>query len=307
MLSDSFRPLRSALYLPATNQRAIDKSRSLAADVVIFDLEDAVAADLKATARANLVAAFSNAGPWGHGLRVVRVNAIDSPFLDEDLDLVATCRPDAILLPKVSGERDVLEIAGRVAGRSVGKQPALWCMIETAQGLTRLNEIVTTALSVQPRLGCLVVGTNDIARETGVSTLEHRRYMVPWLMSTVLAAKANGVSVLDGVWNDFKNATGFEEETRQAQLMGFDGKTLIHPSQIEFANAAFAPSSQAVDDARAIVAAFADPANAGRGVLNMNGRMVELLHLEMARRTLQISEAIRLAGEARRGRTFLDL
>ena len=296
MPSDNYRPLRSALYLPATNQRAIEKSRSLPADVVIFDLEDAVAPELKAAARANLVVAFNSAGAGSQRLRVVRVNATDSPFLDEDLNTVETCRPDAILLPKVSGEKDILEFARRMAGRSEGEPPALWCMIETAEGLTRLNEIVVAGLRIRPRLGCLVVGTNDIARETGVSTLEQRRYLVPWLMSTVLAAKANGVLVLDGVWNDFKDASGFEEETRQAQLMGFDGKTLIHPSQIEFANSAFAPSSQAVDDARSIVAAFADPANAGRGVLNMNGRMVELLHLEIARRTLQIAEAIRLSG-----------
>lgn len=293
---DHYRPLRSALYLPATNQRAIEKSRSLAADVVIFDLEDAVAPELKAQARANLVAAFDSAPAWGRSLRVLRVNATDSPFLDKDLETVEACRPDAILLPKVSGEEDVQELARRMASRSEEEAPALWCMIETAQGLTRLNEIVATALRIRPRLACLVVGTNDIARETGVSTLEQRRYLVPWLMSTVLAAKANGVSVLDGVWNDFKDGRGFEEETRQAQLMGFDGKTLIHPSQIEFANSAFAPSLQAVDDARSIVAAFANPANAGRGVLNMNGRMVELLHLEMARRTLQMAEAISLSG-----------
>jgi citrate lyase subunit beta/citryl-CoA lyase len=169
-------------------------------------------------------------------------------------------------------------------------------MIETAQGLTRLNEIVTAGLRAQPRLGCLVVGTNDIARETGVSTLDQRRYLAPWLMSTVLVAKANGVSVLDGVWNDFKNVTGFEDETRQAQLMGFDGKTLIHPSQIDFANAAFAPSAQAVEEAHAIVEAFADPVNAGKAVLNIGGRMVELLHLEMARRTLEIAASVRLTG-----------
>jgi citrate lyase subunit beta/citryl-CoA lyase len=298
MTSNPFRPLRSALYLPASNQRAIEKSRSLAADAVIFDLEDAVAPDLKAVARANLVLAFSTSRALGRSIRVIRVNATDSAFLDDDLDTVVTCRPDAILLSKVSSEKDLVEFARRVAAHSAESVPALWCMIETAQGLTRLSEIVTAALRLRPRLDCLVVGTNDIARETRVSSVKQRRYMVPWLMSAVLAAKAGGVSILDGVWNDFKNVIGFEDETRQAQLMGFDGKTLIHPSQIDFANAAFAPSSQELKEARAIVAAFADPANAGRGVLNMDGRMVELLHLEMARRTLQIEEAIRLSGSA---------
>jgi citrate lyase subunit beta/citryl-CoA lyase len=298
MTSRPFRPLRSALYLPASNQRAIEKSRSLAADAVIFDLEDAVAPDLKAAARANLVVAFGSSGVVGHSLRVIRVNATDSPFFEDDLDAVAACRPDAILLPKVSSEQDVAEFARRMDARGADSAPALWCMVETAQGLTRLNEIVPAALRLRPRLGCLVVGTNDIAHETRVSGLEQRRYLVPWLMSAVLAAKAGGVSILDGVWNNFKDVAGFENETRQSRLMGFDGKTLIHPSQIDFANAAFAPSSQEIEEARAIVAAFADPANAGRGVLNMEGRMVELLHLEMARRTLQIEEAIRTSRSA---------
>ena len=292
MSSIPFRPLRSALYLPASNQRAIEKSRSLAADAVIFDLEDAVAPDLKAAARANLVAAFGSSAAAGHSVSVIRVNATDSPFFDDDLDAVATCSPDAILLPKVSSEEDVAEFARRMKALGAQSMPALWCMVETAQGLTRLNGIVAAALRLRPRLDCLVVGTNDIARETRVSGLEQRRYLVPWLMSAVLAAKAGGVAILDGVWNNFKDVGGFENETRQSQMMGFDGKTLIHPSQIDFANAAFAPSTQEIEEARAIVAAFADPANAGRGVLNMEGRMVERLHLEMARRTLQIEEAI---------------
>jgi len=295
MPSDPFRPLRSALYLPASNQRAIDKSRSLAADAVIFDLEDAVAPDMKAAARANLVLAFGSP-PASNQIRVIRVNASDSPWLDDDLDTAAKCKPDAVLLPKVSSVKDLVDFARRAEQRGAGSIPALWCMIETAQGLTQLNEIVTAGLGAQPRLACLVVGTNDIARETGVSTLDQRRYLVPWLMSTVLVAKANGVSVLDGVWNDFKNVTGFDDEARQAQLMGFDGKTLIHPSQVDFANAAFAPSAQAVAEAQAIVGAFADPANAGKAVLNIGGRMVELLHLEMARRTLERAASIRPAG-----------
>lgn len=296
MTSSQFRPIRSALYLPASNQRAIEKSRALQSDVVIFDLEDAVAPGQKAAARANLVLAFGGANTTSRHVRVIRVNGMESPFLADDLDSVATCKPDAVLLPKVSSASDVVEFARRAAGRGAGAVPALWVMIETAQGLTQLSEIVTTGVRGIPRLECLVLGTNDIARETGVSLMDHRRYMIPWLLSVVLAAKANGVSVLDGVWNDFKNMTGFEDETRQSQLMGFDGKTLIHPSQIDFANTAFSPSPDAIEDARAIVAAFADPVNAGSGVINMDGRMVELLHLEMARRTLQIAEAIRPSG-----------
>ncbi|MEP7300445.1 MAG: CoA ester lyase [Caldimonas sp.] len=298
MPSKNYRPIRSALYLPSINQRAIEKSRTLACDVVIFDLEDAVAPDQKAAARANLVQAFPRQEPTARSLQVIRVNAIDSPFLDDDLATVVTCRPDVILVPKVSTAEDVIEFTRRAATHGAGMVPVVWFMIETAQGLTRLGDIVAAGLRCQPRLECLVLGTNDIARETGVSAAEQRRYLVPWLMSVVLAAKANDISVLDGVWNEFKNVAGFENEVRQAQQMGFDGKTVIHPSQIDFANQAFSPSPEAIAEAREIVAAFADPLNSARGVINMDGRMVELLHLATARRTLQMIEAIQSSAGA---------
>ena len=289
----NFKPMRSALYLPASNVRAIEKVRTLAADAVIFDLEDAVAPERKLDARRNLEAAFQ-AGAPARGLNVIRVNAIDSPELQPDLETVAKCRPQAVLLPKVSSPEDLISVR-RAMGTAPGPGPVLWCMIETPLGLSRVAEIAAAAGHGTSPVQCLVVGTNDIARETGVSVANGRRYLVPWLMNVVLAARTNGLSVLDGVWNAFQDMVGYQDEAAQGRDMGFDGKTLIHPSQIEIANQHFAPSAEAVEEARAIVVAFADPANEGRAVIDMNGRMVELLHLQMARRTLHIDAAIRAA------------
>jgi citrate lyase subunit beta/citryl-CoA lyase len=290
------RPRRSALYLPASNPRAIDKARSLPADVVIFDLEDAVAPGAKEQARENLAQAFGQGGFGGRQL-VIRVNHIETPYFEADLDLAARCQPDAILVPKVSDAESLARIAGRIAARGFQRMPALWAMIETTRGLVRLGEIVAPLPAGLPRLTCLVVGTNDIARETRVSMADGRAYMLPWLMAIVLAAREQGLSVLDGVWNDFRDIAGYERELEQSRRMGFDGKTLIHPSQIEGANAAFGPSADEVAEARQIVEAFAQPEHAGAGVINLDGRMVELLHLEMAQRTLQMAGAIRrLAG-----------
>jgi citrate lyase subunit beta/citryl-CoA lyase len=292
-------PMRSALYLPGINQRAIEKARSLAADVVIFDLEDAVAPEMKAQARRNLEEAFQG-GPVARGLNVIRINAPDAGELASDLETVRKCRPHALLLPKVSNPYEVAVIRRHMAGSSPNATPALWCMIESTLGLMRVADIAAALDGGRPAVACLVIGTNDIARETGVSTEQGRHHMHPWLMAAVLAAKANGVALLDGVWNDFKDTEGFEVEAVQGRMMGFDGKTLIHPTQIEPANRVFAPGPEAVEEARVVVAAFAEPANAGKGVINLSGRMVELLHLQMARRVLDRHEAIqaRMAGSA---------
>ncbi|AEF88671.1 Citryl-CoA lyase [Delftia sp. Cs1-4] len=279
-------PLRSALYLPASNGRAIEKARTLDADAVIFDLEDAVAPQSKAEARRNLVQAFAN-GKVAAGLNVIRTNALDSEEFSADLDILRSCVPDAVLVPKVAGPADVARARQRVAAAVDGFVPALWCMIETAEGLQRVADIAGASIDGAACVDCLVIGTNDIARETGVSAGEGRRYLMPWLMSAVLAAKAHRLAILDGVWNDFKDAAGFDAEAAQARMMGFDGKTLIHPAQVEPANRTFAPSAQAIEEAHAIVAAFERPENAGKGVINLDGRMVELLHLDMAQRLLK--------------------
>lgn len=296
MTLQQIQPMRSALYLPGSNQRAIEKARSLPADVVIFDLEDAVAPDAKPQARRNLEEAFAG-GAVGGGVNVIRVNALDSGEFADDLVTVGRCRPHAMLVPKVSHPDEVASIRRSMAAAFGGAGPALlWCMVETAQGVQQAERIAASTHDGARAIDCLVIGTNDIARETGVSMGQGRQFMQPWLMEVVLAAKANGLAILDGVWNDFKNAEGFEAEAVQGQLMGFDGKTLIHPAQVDPANRIFAPAVEAIEDARTIVAAFADPANAGKGVINLDGRMVELLHLEMAKRVLKKDEAIRARG-----------
>ncbi|MGE4239376.1 HpcH/HpaI aldolase/citrate lyase family protein [Ramlibacter sp.] len=287
MTTDTSRPLRSALYLPATNKRAIDKARTLPADAVVFDLEDAVAPEVKDEARRNLVEAFASGPVSASAANVIRTNAVGSPDFAADLEAVKRCRPDALLAPKVSHPDEVAALRRALDAALGPGTTALWCMIETAQGLLQVANIAAARHGASAAVDCLVIGTNDIARETGVTMAHGRQFMLPWLMSAVLAAKANGVAILDGVWNDFRNVEGFDAEALQGQRMGFDGKTLIHPTQVEPANRIFSPSPEAVAEAQAIVAAFADPANAGKGVINLDGKMVELLHLEMAKQVLR--------------------
>jgi len=287
-------PRRSALYLPASNGRAIEKARSLPADVIIFDLEDAVAPGAKAQARQALVDAFAQSG-FGHRETVIRTNEIGSEDYTLDLAAIARCRPTAVLLPKVSDVAQVEQFVADAARAGLAPDIASWFMIETVAALMNLPAIVAAGRRAQPALSCLVVGTNDIAKETGVSPDNGRACLVPWLMSIVLAAKHHQVSVLDGVWNDFKNMAGYEHETRQGRAMGFDGKTLIHPTQVALANEVFSPSEAALADARLIVRAFEDPIHANAGVINLDGRMVERLHLAQAQRLLAVDQAIRAA------------
>ncbi|HYF58762.1 MAG TPA: CoA ester lyase [Burkholderiaceae bacterium] len=277
---------RSVLYVPASNPRAMAKSWTLGADAVVFDLEDAVAPAAKPTAREALVAELARERPPGLEV-VIRVNAVGTDDLVADLQAVQRARPDAILVPKVGDGTDLRVLADAAARQGLATDLAVWAMVETAAGLARLDSIVATGLSLRPRLECLVVGTNDIAKETGVFPGERRAYLMPWLMNVVLVARHRGVAVLDGVWNDFKDTEGFEAEALQASRMAFDGKTLIHPSQVEPANRLFSPSAEAIEDARRIVALFSDPAHAAANVVNMDGRMVERLHYEQARRLLE--------------------
>ncbi|GAA4412194.1 HpcH/HpaI aldolase/citrate lyase family protein [Quisquiliibacterium transsilvanicum] len=289
------RPRRSAMYVPAINQRAIEKSRSLEMDAVIFDLEDAVAPEMKPQARAQLVEAFA-AGGFGHRETVIRVNAVDTDDFEQDLDAVARCQPHAVLLPKVSRPEDLEALSGRLAAHGLPASVLAWAMVETVDALADLDAIVTAGRSRRSRLDCLVVGTNDIAKETGVDPGEQRRYLIPWLMNVVLVARRHRICVLDGVWNDFSDRDGFDAEARQSVKMAFDGKTLIHPSQVEPANNIFSPSPHAVAKARSIAAAFERPENAGKGVINLDGKMVERLHLEQAQRLLEIQAAIAARG-----------
>ena len=270
---------RSVLYVPASNERALAKFASLDADTVVFDLEDAVVPEAKAAARERLGAIFSARQPGGPEL-VVRVNAASTDWCADDLAAACQWEPDGVLLPKVDTPRDLLE-AGVVLDDGFAPDTVrLWAMIETPKALLNIGAIAELGRDPASRLACLVAGTNDLVRETGIS--DDRRYLMPWLMQMVLAARAGGLAVLDGVRNDFSDAAAFAAECAEAAAMGFDGKTVIHPSQVGPANAAFSPSEAALAEARAIVEAFARPENAGQGAIARGGRMIERLHLSQA-------------------------
>lgn len=272
------RPRRSALFVPAANERALAKVSGLLCDVVIFDLEDAVGPTEKSTARTNLAKVLEAPRK---AETVVRINALSSQWGLDDLTAVAALSPDAILIPKVAGPEDVDAVATRLGATS--SVPALWAMIETPAGVINVGRIAEASRQGKVPLTCLVVGTNDLSAETGVTD---PRYLTPWLMQIVLAAKASRLEVLDGVNNDIRDSDLLLAQCREAAAMGFDGKTLIHPGQIETANLSFSPSPAQIADARSIVALFDRPENAGRGVVSMGGRMVEQLHLAQAQRLL---------------------
>ena len=282
------RSRRSVLYVPAANEKALAKIPTLACDVVIVDLEDAVAPGEKPLARDRL-ARFFAARPACE--TVIRINALSGEWGVDDLTLAADLRPDAVLLPKIETPRDVLAATDALAAIPGAEEIKLWAMVETPRALLHIGAIAELGRDPAARLTCLVAGTNDLVKDTGVLATPDRRYLLPWLMQMVLAARAGRVDILDGVSNDFRDLAAFEAECREAAAMGFDGKTLIHPAQIAPANMAFSPSPAAVAEAEAIVAAFARPEYAGKGVISLDGRMVERLHLEQAERLLAKAKA----------------
>ncbi|MGY2488976.1 HpcH/HpaI aldolase/citrate lyase family protein [Cupriavidus sp. CP313] len=291
-------PRRSVLYVPASNARALGKARSLPCDAIVFDLEEAVAPAMKDAARRNLIEAFA-AGAFAGQEAVIRLNALGTREFASDLEVAARCGPDAVLLPKVNRGADMERLRTACSAHTWTRACGLWAMIETADAIHHIDDILCAGRAAKPALDCLVIGTNDLAKETGVFPGDQRQYLLPWLMSVVLAARRHGVAVLDGVWNDFADQAGFGREVEQSVKMAFDGKTLIHPSQVEPANQAFAPSALAVEAARQIVGAFAAPEHAGAGVINLNGRMVERLHLEQATRLLALHDAIQARNASR--------
>ncbi|MBY3597287.1 HpcH/HpaI aldolase/citrate lyase family protein [Rhizobium bangladeshense] len=272
---------RSVLSVPAINLRALEKSHSLDCDAVIFDLEDSVAPENKGQARENLRAFF--AGPPLAGKeRVIRINSLSSEFGAADLDLVKALLPDAVLLPKVDEPRVIAETSDLLADAQAPEGLRIWAMIETPRGVLNVGAIAESGCMPGARLDCLVVGLNDLRKETGVLPQPGRNFLVPWLMQIILAAKAYGLDALDSVFNDFRDAEGFDVECGQGRAMGFSGKMLIHPSQISAANRHFGPSEEEIAEAQAIISAFADPAARGLNVINANGRMIERLHLVQA-------------------------
>ncbi len=294
-VSIMIRPRRSLLFMPGSNSRALDKARSLPADGLILDLEDAVAPDAKGAAR-DLIAGAVAAKGFGPREILIRINGLDTPWWEDDLAMAAKAAPDGVLVPKVSSVEDLATIAARLD--AAGADPAIrvWAMIETAFALLRVETLSAQAHDPAIRLAGYVMGPNDIARETRIRMVSGRATMLPLYMTCIVAARAHGLDILDGPYSDFNDAEGFAAECAQSHDMGFDGKTLIHPSQIAACNAAFTPPEGEVAQARAIVAAFAQPENAGRGAISMNGRMVERLHAEIAKRTLAIADAIAARG-----------
>lgn len=291
VMSKLFRPRRSVLYVPASNPKALAKVASLNADAIIFDLEDAVAPEAKEDAREALRAYFA-ANPAGKAERIIRINHLTSEWGGEDLLAARACKPNAILLPKVENLQDVTGVAEVLEETDASENVRLWAMIETARGIINADEIAELGLRSTSRLDCFVVGTNDIAKETGTVLEKGRHFFTPWLMQILLCAKAGHLDIIDGVYNDFNDMSGFESECGESFKMGFDGKSLIHPSQIEPANKAFTPGSEAVTDARSIVQAFDLAENAGKGAISLNGRMVERMHLETAQKLLARIETI---------------
>jgi len=277
------RPRRSVLYVPASNERALARLASLACDAVILDLEDAVAPAEKVAARAKLAAFMKARQPSDGGPEIViRVNPLGGEWGADDLAIAGSLEPDGILLPKVDTPRDILEAGDALDDADVPHSTGLWAMIETPKAILNIGAIAELGRDPASRLACLVAGSNDLAKETGISTAPDRRYLVPLLLQIVVAARAGGLSALDGVVNDLRDGERFARECAEAAAMGFDGKTLIHPGQIASANQAFSPSEAALAEARAVAAAFALPENAGRGVIALDGRMMERLHLAEA-------------------------
>jgi citrate lyase subunit beta / citryl-CoA lyase len=282
---NQIRPRRSVLYMPGSNARALEKARTLPADALILDLEDAVAPDAKALARQQVCAAA--AAGFGKREVVIRINALASEWGADDLAAAAMAKPDAVLLPKVQAAEDI-----RAAASRLPETVALWAMIETPRAVLDIASIAGAG----GRLACLVMGTNDLIKEMGGRHMANRANLTAALSLTVLAARANGLAAIDGVHNDIADAAGFTAACEQARAFGFDGKTVIHPSQIGPCNAAFAPSPEDLNAARKLIAAFELPENRGKGAIKLDGHMVERLHAEAAKRTVALADAIAALG-----------
>jgi citrate lyase subunit beta/citryl-CoA lyase len=283
----NIRPRRSVLYMPGSNARALDKGRSLPADGLILDLEDAVAPDAKATARDQIGAAVK-AGGYGRREIIIRVNGLDGPWGQADVAMAARSGADAILLPKVESANEVHALDQLMQRGGAPSDMAIWCMIETPLGVLRSAEIAAAG----GRLACFVMGTSDLAKDLQASHTRERLPLLTSLGLCVLAARAYRLAILDGVHLDLNDDAGFAESCRQGRELGFDGKTLIHPKTIEAANRAFAPSEAELEFSRRVIQAHAEATAAGKGVVVVDGRLVENLHVENARRLVALGEAI---------------
>ena len=293
----TIRPRRSVLYMPGSNARAIEKARTLPVDGIILDLEDAVAPSAKEVARRQVIEAVE-AGGFGRREVFVRINALETPWVVDDFAAVARAGPDAILVPKVTDVEQLDKLGDWLFDIRSDLKVRIWAMIETPLAIFNILKLAAEAQEPETHLAGFVMGTNDLAKETGARIVPGRAPMLPWLASCVAAAHAYGIAILDGIYNDIGNAVGFAAECAQGRDFGFDGKTLIHPSQIEPCNAAFSPTAEEIADARRIIATFDQPENRDQGVIDLDGRMVERMHADIARRTVAIADAIAKASSS---------
>ena len=289
--SEEIRPRRSALYMPGANERALEKAKGIPADALILDLEDAVAPDAKIDARARVCAAVADGG-YGNRELTIRVNGLGTPWHADDVRAAAEAGPAAIVVPKVNAAADVHALVAELEAAGAPDRTRIWAMLETPEAMFNAREIA----SASDRLAVLVMGTNDLAKELHAAHVPGRQPLLAGIGMCLLAARAAGKAILDGVYNDIANADGFVAEAHQGRDLGFDGKTLIHPSQVDPCNVAFAPTESEVDEAETIIAAFEQATAEGRGVVTVNGRMIENLHVDNARRVLAVHAAIGALG-----------
>lgn len=282
----SLRPRRSALYMPAANQRALEKAKSIATDAIIFDLEDAVSPDSKELARAQAVAAV-NSGEYGKRELTIRCNALATPWGHDDVALAATACVSAVVIPKINSVAELDEVSRALDAAGAPKEMMIWAMIETPTAIMDCR-----AIAAHHRVAVLIMGTNDLAKELRAAQVPGRSPLIPSLHLALLAAREADKVILDGVYNDIKNSEGFTNECLQGQNMGFDGKTLIHPDQVAIANETWAPSENDVEHARKVIAAFNQALSEGKGVVQLDGKMIENLHVANAERAIAIADAI---------------
>ena len=282
----ALRPRRSALYMPAANERALEKAKGISTDAIIFDLEDAVSPDSKDMARAQAVAAV-NSGDYGKRELTIRCNALATPWGHADVAAAAQACVSAVVIPKINSVEEVNEVSAALDAAGAPKEMMIWAMIETPTAIFDCR-----AIAAHPRVAVLVMGTNDLAKELRAMQVPGRAPLYPSLHMALLAAREAGKTILDGVYNDIKNADGFRAECEQGAEMGFDGKTLIHPDQVSVANDVWSPTEAEVDHARKVIAAFDEALAAGKGVVQLDGRMIENLHVANAQRAIAIADAI---------------
>ena len=287
-MSKSVRPRRSVLYMPGANTRALEKARTLPADALIFDLEDAVAPDAKEAARANVVAAAQSKG-YGKREIAIRCNGLATPWGAADITAIARSGADAVVVPKVESAAEVASVIGLLDAAGAPESMAVWAMMETPKGILRAEEVAAS----HPRLTLFIMGTNDLVKDMRARHTPMRLPMITALGLGMLAARAHGLTILDGVYNDIQDAEGFRAVCQQGLEMGFDGKTLIHPTQVEPCNEVFAPSAAELEMAAKIVSAFKAAQAEGKGVVTVDGRMIENLHVDQAERALALATAIK--------------